>query len=186
MLYRALRILERVDGRKRLEEVAEEIVAEIATPQYCKLAEDRGLVLAEQWHMGRTRVDEVLPRLKKTLQPNIERIELAREDRDIDWKAMSHAVRAIRQQEELLSTGTLRYPLACREELVAIKQGRLDFASVEERIVEGLIRLEALRARALAGTLRLAGLPGTQVRLSDQALWQCCQAIRKRCLETSC
>ena len=145
VLYRALRILERVDGRKRLEEVAEEIVAEIATPQYCKLAEDRGLVLAEQWHMGRTRVDEVLPRLKKTLQPNIERIELAREDRDIDWKAMSHAVRAIRQQEELLSTGTLRYPLACREEILRIKKGECTFAEVEELVRSGLASLEEMR-----------------------------------------
>ena len=134
-----------VDGRKRLEEVAEEIVAEIATPQYCKLAEDRGLVLAEQWHMGRTRVDEVLPRLKKTLQPNIERIELAREDRDIDWKAMSHAVRAIRQQEELLSTGTLRYPLACREEILRIKKGECTFAEVEELVRSGLASLEEMR-----------------------------------------
>ena len=120
-------------------------MAEIATPQYCKLAEDRGLVLAEQWHMGRTRVDEVLPRLKKTLQPNIERIELAREDRDIDWKAMSHAVRAIRQQEELLSTGTLRYPLACREEILRIKKGECTFAEVEELVRSGLASLEEMR-----------------------------------------
>ena len=170
----------------RVWDIAREIVAQAAAPDYCSLTEEGGLLLAGQEHMGATRIELVLERLEKPLRGHLQRMEAARRNEGVDWKALSHAVRALRQQEELLTTGRLVYPLACREELVAIKQGRLDFASVEERIVEGLIRLEALRARALAGTLRLAGLPGTQGRLSDQALWQCCQAIRKRCLETSC
>ncbi len=145
VLYRVLRLLEGEDGRKRLEDVAEDIVARIATPQYCKLAEDRGLVLAEQCHMGRTRVDEVIPRLQKTLQPNMERIELARQNRDIDWKAMSHAVRAIRQQEELLRTGSLHYPLACAQELLRIKKGEYTFAEVEKLVSDGLAGLEEMR-----------------------------------------
>ncbi len=145
VLWRALGLLEAKSGRLRLEEVSEEIVQTIATPQYCKLAEDKGLVLAEQWHMGRTRIEEVLPRLQKTLQPHMERILEARENKGIDWKAMSHAVRAIRQQEELLATGTLHYPLACREELLRIKLGQCTFAEVEALISRGLASLEEER-----------------------------------------
>lgn len=148
VLWRVLRLLEDRPGWQRLEEVSEEIVQTIATRQYCKLAEDKGLVLAEQWHMGRTKIEEVVARLRKTLQPHMERILEARENRGIDWKALSHAVRAIRQQEELLRTGTLHYPLACREELLRIKQGQCTFAEVEELISTGLARLEEERKQS--------------------------------------
>ena len=145
VLYRVLKRLEGMDGTRCVKDVAGDIASEVDTPWYCKVAEDGGLVLAEQWHMGSVSVGEVTLRLAKILQGHLGRIEAARRNEGVDWKALSHAVRAIRQQEELLATGALRYPLACREELLRIKRGELSFAGVEELVTKGLAGLETLR-----------------------------------------
>ena len=63
----------------------------------------------------------------------------------VDWKALSHAVRALRQDREILRTGNLRYPLACAGELRDIRQGRLPWRQVEGLVVRGLEEVEALR-----------------------------------------
>lgn len=170
VLYRVLRRLEGMDEKARVRDVAREIADEVATPQYCKVAEDNGLVLAEQWHMGSARVGEVARRLQKTLQGHVDRIEDARKNVGVDWKALSHAVRAIRQQEELLETGALHYPLACREELLRVKRGELPFTEVEELISSGLAGLEARRRES-----RFVKSP------DFEAIFQTAKAVRRAC-----
>ena len=57
-----------------------------------------------------------------------------------DFKALSHALRAGYQLKEIYETGDLKYPLKDREFLLAVKQGKLDFTTevqpVLERVVE--------------------------------------------------
>lgn len=182
-LYRVYHFLQEASlpPETRLRDIADKLVALAQAPDYCSRTEDGGLLLAGQEHMGLTKTALVLERLERPLRGHMERMEAARRNEGVDWKALSHAVRAVRQQEELLLTGKLVYPLACREELVSIKQGRLDFAEVEQLIVAGLARLETLRAEVRAGTRTLAGLPNPEVRLADAVLWQVCQEIRRSC-----
>jgi predicted nucleotidyltransferase len=55
------------------------------------------------------------------------RAKLAEENKGIDWKAVSHALRAAMQVSELLSTGSIQYPLRAAELLTEIKQGKRDY-----------------------------------------------------------
>ena len=54
---------------------------------------------------------------------------LAKENKGIDWKAVSHAMRYGQQIKELFETGDIIFPLKQREYLKAIKNGELDYLS---------------------------------------------------------
>jgi len=64
----------------------------------------------------------------------------------IDWKALSHAVRVGREAIELFETGTIRFPLACAAELLAIKNGEQEYRVVSETIDRVLLQAEAAAA----------------------------------------
>ncbi|MDR0339212.1 MAG: hypothetical protein LBH65_02920, partial [Desulfovibrio sp.] len=66
----------------------------------------------------------------------------------LDFKALSHALRALDQMEELLQTGKIIFPLRGREELIAVKEGRYPWRDVEPRILERLAAVDALRENA--------------------------------------
>jgi len=91
------------------------------------------------------------------------------------FKSLAHALRALRQAEEILTTGRIRYPLACADELLEVKTGTLPMEGVLARIAvrRGLGRRRRWRrgwrrsvAVAAAGgpgpTLPLAHLPRLQ------------------------
>jgi len=67
-----------------------------------------------------------------------ERAKAAMHNEGIDWKAVSHAVRVARQAIELLDTGKITFPRPDAEELLAIKQGKIDYAIVSA-LLEGLV-----------------------------------------------
>jgi len=69
--------------------------------------------------------------LKETL---VERKKLAP-----DFKALSHALRAGYQLKEIYETGDLKYPLHYRVFLLAVKQGRLDFTTQVQPVLENLV-----------------------------------------------
>jgi hypothetical protein len=55
-----------------------------------------------------------------------ERVKKAQGE-EVDWKALSHAVRVVRQAISLLETGTLTFPLPCSNLLLSIKEGNRSF-----------------------------------------------------------
>lgn len=55
------------------------------------------------------------------------RAKEAQENKGIDWKALSHAIRGGYQLKEIYTTRDLKYPLKEREFLLAVKRGELDF-----------------------------------------------------------
>ena len=65
----------------------------------------------------------IIPILQKYYDQYGHRAKLAEENEGIDWKAVSHALRAAMQVSELLSTGTIQYPLRNAALLTEIKQG---------------------------------------------------------------
>lgn len=56
-----------------------------------------------------------------------ERAELARQNQNIDWKAIHHAFRAGYQLQEIYETQNLIYPLQEKEFLLKIKQGKFHY-----------------------------------------------------------
>lgn len=73
-----------------------------------------------------------------------ERAIQAMHNEGIDWKALSHAVRGIRQIQILYNKGKIEYPLSCAEELTKIKDGKLPWSEVEEIILSGLDNVKTL------------------------------------------
>ena len=55
------------------------------------------------------------------------RAKLAAENKGIDWKAISHALRAAYQVKELLTKNTITFPLKEAAFLREVKQGKLDY-----------------------------------------------------------
>lgn len=73
-----------------------------------------------------------------------ERAKLAERNGGVDWKACSHAFRAIYQLEELYQTGNIRFPLKHRKLLTSIKKGKYSWATVEQMIIRGVESIEQL------------------------------------------
>lgn len=55
-----------------------------------------------------------------------------------DWKALSHAVRVLLEVQELMETGTIRFPLRQKDLLLNIKLGKIDREAVDEYFKEHL------------------------------------------------
>ena len=77
------------------------------------------------------------------------RAKLAAENKGIDWKAVSHAIRAAMQIKELLLTGTIEFPLKSRELLKEIKTGQHDYSTFVAPLLEDLMKeTETLSAQS--------------------------------------
>jgi hypothetical protein len=84
-------------------------------------------------------VDYVLPILEKFSREYGERAQQAAENRNIDWKAISHALRVAFQVKELLTGGTITFPLPQAELLVQVKTGQRDYLTDVAPLLETLM-----------------------------------------------
>ncbi|MCK4820316.1 nucleotidyltransferase domain-containing protein [bacterium] len=75
------------------------------------------------------------------------RAKLAEQNEGIDWKAVSHALRAAMQVSELLSTGSIQYPLRAAKLLTEIKQGKRNY----KRHVAPILDMYMAQCDKLAG-----------------------------------
>lgn len=90
-----------------------------------------------------------LPSLKKYYEQYGERAKLAANNEAIDWKAISHALRAALEAKEILTTNNLIFPLKDAAYLLEVKQGKLDYKSVVGPALENLMEeLELLGAQS--------------------------------------
>lgn len=80
----------------------------------------------------------ILP-LKKFLLNYGARAQEAAENKGIDWKAVSHALRAAHQVKEILETGDLKFPLKRAKVLREVKEGKLDYTTVVAPALEALM-----------------------------------------------
>jgi predicted nucleotidyltransferase len=67
------------------------------------------------------------------------RAELARDNKGVDFKAVSHAIRSALQVKELLLDGTITFPLKDAKYIKAIKNGELHYADVVAPRLEQLM-----------------------------------------------
>ncbi len=70
------------------------------------------------------------------------RARLAQQMGGQDWKAMSHAVRIVREAEELLLRGKITFPRPEANLLLRIRRGEVSHQKVMAQIVSGLERVE--------------------------------------------
>lgn len=68
-----------------------------------------------------------------------ERVKLAKENKNIDFKSLSHAVRAALQLIEIYTTNDLKYPLKEKQLLIDIKNGKLDFVTEISPLITSLM-----------------------------------------------
>jgi hypothetical protein len=85
------------------------------------------------------KVNYVLRSLEKQRESFGHRSEAAKNNEGIDWKAVSHAVRAALQIEEMFMHGTMTLPLKDAELIKQIKLGMMDYTRVVAPMLEGLM-----------------------------------------------
>lgn len=99
------------------------------------------------------RVNELIGILQNIYNTYGERAKLARENEGIDWKALSHAVRAGLQLKEIYETCDLKYPLKDRELILDIKLGKLDFMTQVKPMLENIVSEVEELTKNLTSTL---------------------------------
>jgi hypothetical protein len=77
-----------------------------------------------------------------------ERARQAEANEGVDWKAMSHALRAAYQVREIIAHGGFEYPLIGTGYLVAVKRGERQFAEVSEELESEIAAIENLVAHS--------------------------------------
>ena len=111
---------------------------------YDVVNEKPSIVLCGKVHNLETRVGEIKKRFKKDYDQYGKRAEKAEKNKGVDWKSISHSVRAIHEMKELIETGKLEFPLITAEEILEIKLGKCDWSDVSNRIADGLAEIEEM------------------------------------------
>lgn len=141
---------------ERLGDYLDALAASCADDRFCSIVAvqgERALQLCGKLHMGTVRMPELIRRVEADMRRYGARAEEAERNEGLDFKALSHALRALDQMEELLQTGKIVFPLRSRDELISVKKGEYPWREVEPRILERLGAVDALRENApFAGT----------------------------------
>ncbi len=139
---------------ERLEGYLDVLEALCASP-YCRVEQlggKRHLHLGGKLFEGRLRCHLFAELVRAELARSLGVESLEERQQTVDWKALSHALRSLRQMRELLLEGRIVFPLACRKELLAVKQGKISLEAVEEQITQGLEEIAALQANSTLGS----------------------------------
>ncbi len=81
----------------------------------------------------------IIPILEKFYEDYGHRAKLAAQNKNIDWKAISHALRAAIQTKEILTVGNIIFPLKEASFLLSVKSGKLDYMSEVAPALESLM-----------------------------------------------
>ena len=122
-----------------------------ADERFCSIQEVKShnmLFLCGKFHEGTLHMKEFARRVNEHMERFGERTREAERNLGLDLKALSHALRALMQMEELLITGKVCFPLQKREELISVKEGHVARDDVENRILKYLDSVRALRENA--------------------------------------
>lgn len=95
------------------------------------------------------KIDYALGIVRKFHDAYGRRAQQAANNENVDWKAVSHALRAAYQVEELLTDKTITFPLKQAKHLLAIKNGELDFLTEVSPALEDLMgKVEVLSEKS--------------------------------------
>ena len=138
-----------LEGR-RLREISDSIVYHFYDPSFCFLKEinnEDALVICGKTHLLSISLEEFYKRIEREYKKYGIRAEKAERGEGIDWKACSHAVRAIEQNKELLKNGKIDFPLKSAGYIKDIKDGKLPWKEFEEIISKGIEEVDRLSKR---------------------------------------
>jgi len=85
------------------------------------------------------RVEQFLTNLRKIYDSYGARAKAAKENKGIDWKAVSHALRAGYQARHIYTNGGFSYPLPETGFLLDVKEGRLDYINDVQPALDSLV-----------------------------------------------
>ena len=138
--------------QERLGHYLPALVAACADPVHCalkQLPDEQYLQLGGKLHAASTPMPEFVRRVDAHLKPLAARLAAAEKNQGLDFKALSHALRALGQMRELLGEGRIVFPLRNRAEIMAIKNGAYTWAELESMILAEIAAVDALRLRAV-------------------------------------
>jgi len=90
----------------------------------------------------------VLDNMQKIYDGYGERAKKAKDNKGIDWKAVSHALRAGYQAKHIYQSGTFSYPLPETSFIMDVKMGRVDYLEGVQPEIERLVAEVAELAKA--------------------------------------
>lgn len=94
-------------------------------------------------------LDYLYDMVKKFYDAYGERARQAANNENIDWKAVSHALRAAFQVKQILAEGTITFPLKEADYLLSVKQGKLHYQNeVAPRLDTLMDEVEALAQKS--------------------------------------
>ena len=136
---RVIAILKEYDPEEKMATIWDQL----PVGEHCYMIEDGPNGILQYQVCGKifqetAKIGYIVGILKKFLDVYGERARLAAENKNIDWKAISHALRAAYQVKELLTENTITFPLKEAPFLREVKQGKLDY------LTEVAPKLEAL------------------------------------------
>ena len=86
-----------------------------------------------------TRINHILPILERFFNEYGKRAQQAAENKGVDWKAVSHAIRVAYQTKQLLTENTITFPLKNADFLTKVKIGHLDYTTQDVPVLESLM-----------------------------------------------
>jgi hypothetical protein len=104
-----------------------------------KVEQDFYEVNAKKYQSTNT-VEYVLEQLTKMYDGYGARAKLAEDNEGIDWKAISHALRAGYQARDIYKDGDFEYPLKETDFIMSVKKGELDFKTDVSPVLEELVK----------------------------------------------
>ena len=125
-----------------------DIIEKFGHESYCFMKESKNpnepkmLFLLGKGFCHSIKLDEMLCRLNNEFDKYGERVKQAAQNENVDWKALSHALRCLLQVEEVLDTSFVQYPLKDAELLKAVKFAQYSWAEVEQMLLEHLRLME--------------------------------------------
>lgn len=128
--------------------VFDEILEKFYNPSLCfekKTDSNRFLYICGKGYMDSISLSEMIHRLDDAYNKYGNRAKQAEQNENIDWKAVSHAIRCLDQVIEMAETGCIiKYPLKTAPYILEVKQGKYSWNEVEKVIVEKLSLAEDL------------------------------------------
>ena len=136
----------------RLKDVLDKLVTACGDGKYCEAIIHNGepaLQLCGKIYVGGIRLSEFTQRVTTAMNSYGTRAIAAEQNQGLDFKALSHALRAFDQMEELYSTGKIVFPLRTREKLKVVKRGDIPWEELEKIIIRRLNETDTAREHAI-------------------------------------
>jgi len=133
------------DKNKKLSVIIPDIISKYGDGSLCfsKIINNiESIIICGKVHMGTIYINEFCDRVNRDYDKYGERAKMAEENKGIDWKAISHAMRSLFQMDSLIEYGEIVYPLMQCDFLKEIKNGDHDFKIIEQIIVETINDIE--------------------------------------------